>query len=83
MQILYIGLGGFLGAIMRFLISRFVGSYFTSFPLGTLIVNVTGSPAARFYCLQRFFRKKYFSRIKRLHDNWFYRSFYYDVNIRL
>ncbi|MBK6538707.1 MAG: fluoride efflux transporter CrcB [Ignavibacteria bacterium] len=42
-QILYIGLGGFLGAIMRFLISRFVGSYFTSFPLGTLIVNVTGS----------------------------------------
>ncbi|MBK7157621.1 MAG: fluoride efflux transporter CrcB [Ignavibacteria bacterium] len=43
MQILYIGLGGFLGAIMRFLISRFVGSYFTSFPLGTLIVNVTGS----------------------------------------
>ncbi|MBK8382485.1 MAG: fluoride efflux transporter CrcB [Ignavibacteria bacterium] len=42
-QILYIGLGGFLGAIMRFLISRFVGSYFTSFPLGTLIVNVSGS----------------------------------------
>ncbi|MBK7445853.1 MAG: fluoride efflux transporter CrcB [Ignavibacteria bacterium] len=42
-QILYIGLGGFLGAIMRFLISRFVGNYFSSFPLGTLIVNVTGS----------------------------------------
>ena len=42
-QILYIGLGGFLGAIMRFLISRFVGNYFTSFPLGTLIVNVSGS----------------------------------------
>ncbi len=28
---------------MRFLISRFVGNYFSSFPLGTLIVNVTGS----------------------------------------
>ncbi len=42
-QILYIGLGGFLGAIMRFLISRFAGNYFSSFPLGTLIVNVTGS----------------------------------------
>lgn len=42
-QILYIGLGGFLGAVMRFLISRFVGNYFSSFPLGTLIVNVTGS----------------------------------------
>jgi len=43
MQILYIGLGGFLGAVMRFLISRFVGNYFSSFPLGTLLVNVTGS----------------------------------------
>ena len=43
MQILYIGLGGFLGAIMRFLISRFVGNYFSSFPLGTLVVNVSGS----------------------------------------
>ena len=42
-QILYIGLGGFLGAIMRFLISRFAGNYFSSFPLGTLIVNVSGS----------------------------------------
>lgn len=42
-QILYIGLGGFLGAVMRFLISRFVGNYFSSFPLGTLVVNVTGS----------------------------------------
>ena len=42
-QILYIGLGGFLGAIMRFLISRFVGNYFSSFPLGTLVVNVSGS----------------------------------------
>ena len=43
MQILYIGLGGFLGAIMRFLMSRFVGNYFSSFPLGTLVVNVSGS----------------------------------------
>ena len=42
-QILYLGLGGFLGAIMRFLISRFAGNYFSSFPLGTLFVNVTGS----------------------------------------
>lgn len=42
-QILYIGLGGFLGAVMRFIISRFVGNYFSSFPLGTLIVNVSGS----------------------------------------
>lgn len=42
-QILYIGIGGFLGAVARFLASRFIGSYFPSFPLGTLIVNVSGS----------------------------------------
>ena len=43
LQIIYIGLGGFLGAVSRFLISRFIGNYFPSFPLGTLIVNVSGS----------------------------------------
>lgn len=43
MQIIYIGLGGFLGAVSRFLISRFFNNYFPAFPLGTLIVNVSGS----------------------------------------
>lgn len=43
MQIIYIGIGGFLGAVSRFLIARFINNYFTSFPLGTLIVNVSGS----------------------------------------
>ena len=42
-QILFIGAGGFLGAIGRFLISRFMGNFVTSFPLGTLVVNVAGS----------------------------------------
>lgn len=43
MQIIYIGIGGFLGAVSRFLIARFINNYFTSFPLGTLVVNVSGS----------------------------------------
>ena len=43
MQLIYIGLGGFLGAVSRFLLSRFFNNYFPSFPLGTLVVNVTGS----------------------------------------
>ncbi len=42
-QIFYIGIGGFIGAVLRFLISRFINNYFTSFPLGTLTVNVAGS----------------------------------------
>ena len=42
-QILFIGAGGFLGAIGRFLISRFMGNFISSFPLGTLVVNIAGS----------------------------------------
>ena len=43
MQLIYIGIGGFLGAISRFLVAKLINNYFTSFPLGTLIVNVSGS----------------------------------------
>jgi CrcB protein len=43
MQILYIGLGGFLGAISRFLITKYTINILGTFPLGTLLVNVTGS----------------------------------------
>ncbi|NMS90852.1 fluoride efflux transporter CrcB [Clostridioides difficile] len=40
MQILCVGIGGFSGAILRYLISlRFAGA---KFPFGTLIVNVMG-----------------------------------------
>lgn len=39
-HILYVGIGGFSGAILRYLISlRFTGA---KFPFGTLIVNVMG-----------------------------------------
>jgi len=42
--LIYIGMGGFLGAISRFLISNFLQRQFTMlFPIGTLSVNVLGS----------------------------------------
>lgn len=41
--LLYIGIGGFIGSILRFLLSRFLNNFTVSFPLGTLCVNVLGS----------------------------------------
>jgi fluoride exporter len=43
MHIIYIGAGGFIGAVSRFLISRYLSNLIPSFPLGTLFVNITGS----------------------------------------
>ena len=41
--ILSIGIGGFIGSVLRYLLSRAVHSMFiASFPLGTLTVNVIG-----------------------------------------
>jgi fluoride exporter len=40
---LYIGIGGFFGAIARYLLSRAVSGWLGAFPLGTLLVNVSGS----------------------------------------
>jgi len=42
-HILYIGLGGFIGAISRYLLSRYISNLLPSFPFGTLTVNVLGS----------------------------------------
>lgn len=43
-SIIMIGAGGFLGAICRYLLARLVGSRWKGdFPLGTFIVNITGS----------------------------------------
>lgn len=41
---LLIGMGGFLGAIMRYALSDYVQSWskITQFPLGTLVVNLVG-----------------------------------------
>jgi CrcB protein len=44
MKLMVIGFGGFFGAILRYLSSKYVNIFFSfSFPLGTLLVNVTGS----------------------------------------
>ncbi len=43
MQLIYIGIGGFLGAVSRYLLAKLINNYFTSFPFGTLVVNVFGS----------------------------------------
>ena len=39
-ELLAVGIGGFLGSCLRFLISRLSGSLTESFPLGTLLSNV-------------------------------------------
>jgi CrcB protein len=41
---LLVGIGGFVGANARFVVARLVGALFeTRFPLGTFIINVSGS----------------------------------------
>ena len=43
MNVLFIGIGGFLGAISRYLLNEFIVKYIpTSFPIGILIVNILG-----------------------------------------
>lgn len=44
MPYLLVGLGGFIGANARFVVARAVGTIFeTRFPLGTFVINVSGS----------------------------------------
>ncbi len=43
MKFLYIGLGGFLGAVLRYLLSGWFLRFGTTFPLGTLVVNILGA----------------------------------------
>jgi CrcB protein len=44
MPYLLVGLGGFIGANARFVAARLVGALFeTKFPLGTFVINVSGS----------------------------------------
>jgi CrcB protein len=39
-----VGIGGFIGANARFVVARLVGAMFeTRFPLGTFVINVSGS----------------------------------------
>ena len=42
-KLLYIGIGGFIGAVFRYQLSGLVHQYIgTHFPSGTLVVNITG-----------------------------------------
>ena len=43
LNILYIGAGGFIGAVSRYLLSRYRNNLLPSFPFGTLAVNILGS----------------------------------------
>ncbi|MGB8890056.1 MAG: fluoride efflux transporter CrcB [Candidatus Korobacteraceae bacterium] len=44
LKYLVVGLGGFLGAIARYALGSYIGSrYGVRFPLGTFIINVSGS----------------------------------------
>lgn len=44
MDYLLVGLGGFLGTNARYLVANWIGGrYGTSFPYGTLVINVSGS----------------------------------------
>lgn len=43
MIILYIGIGGFIGTVSRYLLARWVNNLLPAFPLGTLAVNILGS----------------------------------------
>ena len=44
MPYLLVGVGGFIGANARFVVARIVGAMFeTRFPLGTFVINVSGS----------------------------------------
>jgi CrcB protein len=43
LNILYIGLGGFIGAVSRYLLSRYINNLLPAFPFGTLAVNILGS----------------------------------------
>ncbi|HEY1923222.1 MAG TPA: fluoride efflux transporter CrcB [Tepidisphaeraceae bacterium] len=38
-----IGLAGFVGAVSRWLVARFFGQFNIHFPLGTLVINISGS----------------------------------------
>lgn len=43
MQILLIGIGGFLGAVSRFFVQKMLSNLTSTFPIGILTVNVLGS----------------------------------------
>jgi len=50
LQIIFVGIGGFFGAVSRYMIDRFIiAAHGGSFPLGILIINISGSFALGFF----------------------------------
>ena len=45
----WLGLGGALGTISRYWLNGVVSTYFVAFPMGTLVINVTGSFLIAFF----------------------------------
>jgi CrcB protein len=41
--LLLVGLGGFIGAILRYVLGGWIQNSFINFPVGTLVINTTGS----------------------------------------
>ena len=41
--LLLVGIGGFIGSILRYTLSGWVQNNFVNFPVGTLVVNISGS----------------------------------------
>lgn len=41
-RILIVGIGGFIGAALRYIVTGLTSKYFGDFPIGTLIVNIMG-----------------------------------------
>jgi CrcB protein len=41
-RILIVGTGGFIGAVLRYIVTGLTSKYFGDFPVGTLLVNVAG-----------------------------------------
>jgi fluoride exporter len=41
--LLLVGVGGFIGSILRYTLSGWIQNNFVNFPIGTLVVNVSGS----------------------------------------
>jgi fluoride exporter len=41
--LLLVGIGGFIGAILRYVLGGWIQNSFVNFPVGTLVINTTGS----------------------------------------
>jgi CrcB protein len=41
--LILVGIGGFIGAILRYVLGGWIQNSFVNFPVGTLVINTTGS----------------------------------------